>query len=122
MLKPELDVEVIKSALLAGEVDDAAKWIRKEMGKIEVYKRVTKKTKYDARYRFLEALENYLSGQLTIDELRTSIEKIPEVKEIFVPPEHFKTFLDSLLYYLQYTVDRYNIVLPGFDGKRCDDK
>ncbi len=122
MLKPELDVEVIKSALLAGEVDDAEKWIKKEMGKIEVYRRITKKPKYDARYRFLEVLQNYLSGQLTIGELRTAIEKIPEVRGIFVPPEEFKTFLDSFLYYLQYTVDRYNIKLPAFDGKRCDDK
>ncbi|AKA48808.1 hypothetical protein IX51_06470 [uncultured archaeon] len=122
MLKAELDVEVIKSALLAGEVDDAADWIRKAMHRIEIYRRVTKKSKYDARYRFLESLMGYLSGDFRLDELRKNIEKIPGVRDMFVDPEEFRTFLDSFLYYVQLSADRYNIRYPSFDGKRCDDK
>lgn len=122
MLKAELDFEIIKSALLSGEVDDATNWITKAMRKIEIYRKITKKTKYDARYRFLESLMSFLSGDLNADELRTSIEKIPDVRGIFVDPEEFDSFLDSLLYFTRLTKDRYNIRYPGFDGKRCDDK
>lgn len=122
MLKAELDIEIIKSALLAGEVDDAAKWIQKAMGNIEMYRRVTKKDKYDARYRFLSALNDFLEGKTSIEEFRTAIEKIPDVRGIFVDTDEFKSFIDSFLYYVQLTSDRYSIRLPDFDGKRCDDR
>lgn len=122
MLKPELDIEIIRSALLAGEVDDAENWIKGAMGKIEIYRRVTKKDTYDSRYRFLEELQNCLSGKISVSAFREVVQNIPGIREIFVPPEEFSTFLDNFIYYLNYTVDRYNIELPGFDGKRCDDK
>lgn len=122
MLKAELDIEIIKSALLAGEVDDAMSWIQKAKHKMVVYKKITKKTKYDARYRFIESLESFLRGEIDIDDLRTSIQKIPDVRGIFVEPEEFDLFLDGFLYDIGLAVDRYNVRYPSFDGKRCDDK
>lgn len=122
MLKPEIDVEVIKSALLAGEADDAESWIRGAMRKIEIYRKVTKSDRYDPRYSFLEELQKCLSGEISVSEMKEAVEKIPGIRGTFVPEDEFDSFLDSFMYYLQYSVDRYNIKLPGFDGKRCDDR
>lgn len=122
MLKPEIDIEVIKSALLAGEADDAESWIRGAMRKIEIYRKVTKSDRYDSRYSFLEELQKCLSGEITVEEMKEAVEKIPGIHDTFVPEAEFDTFLNTFLYYLKYSVDRYNIKLPGFDGKRCDDR
>lgn len=122
MLKPEIDVEIIKSSLLAGEVDDTVAWIKGAMDRIVVYRRVTKKDKYDARYRFLEALMDYLEGKLGSSSFREAVNRIPDIRSAFVPVEEYKDFMDSFTYYVQLAVDRYNIRYPDFDGKRCDDK
>ncbi len=122
MLHSELDVEVIRSAMLAGEVDDAVKWIEKSMEHITVYERVTKSSKYKPRYAFLEALKDYLSGNLTRTELRQNIEKIDGIRTYIVGPDEFEEFLDGFLYDIELAADRYNVRYPNFNGKRCDDK
>lgn len=122
MLKAEIDFEVIRSALLAGEVDDAVAWIKKAMRNMEIYRRTTKSAKYDALYRFLQSLMKYLSGETVMEEFREEVHRIPGIRDAFVPHEEHDQFMDSFMYYIRLAVDRYNISYPAFDGKRCDDK
>ncbi len=122
MLHSELDVEVIRSAMLAGEVDDAMAWIDHALEKITIYRRVTKKGKYDSRERFLATLRRFLSGEISKHDLREEIEKIPGIRSQIVDPEEFGEFLDNFLYEIGLAADRYNVRFPEFDGKRCDDK
>lgn len=122
MLKAEIDFEIIRSSLLAGEIDDAAAWVKKAMRNIEVYKRVTKSSKYDARLSFLKALMAYLSGDMDFEDLKQTIHRTAGIRDTFVPRDEFDEFMESFLYYVHLAVDRYNVRYPSFDGKRCDDK
>lgn len=122
MLKAEIDFELIRSSLLAGEIDDTIAWVKKAMRKMEIYRRVTKSSKYDARYRFLQSLMKYLSGETGKAEFREEVHKIPGIRDAFVPHDEYDEFMDSFMYFTGLAVDRYNVRYPEFDGKRCDDK
>lgn len=122
MLKVELDVEVIRSSMLAGEVDDAVAWIEKAIRNSEIYEKVTGKKKLVPRVSFLREVRRYLAGESSIAELREAIEKIPLIRSSVVEPDNFGEFLDNFLYIIQFAADRYNVKYPDFVGKRCDDK
>lgn len=121
-MDPSLDMEIVKSAILFGDVDDAYSRIKKSMERIEIYKRMTKSTKYDSYFHFLELLSELVKGSITIGDFKEKVSKIPSVDTMFDKSEEAESYLSSLMYFLEYCIDRYNIRYPSFDGKRCDDR
>ncbi|MHB8361804.1 MAG: hypothetical protein ACYDAO_03735 [Thermoplasmataceae archaeon] len=110
-----VDIEIIKSALLFGEPSDAVKRIESRKKSIEKHVRMGGK-KYPEYLKFLQLLEDYLKGVISIDKLRDFLRA-----EILFPIEEYDSFVESFVYYCEYCRDRYNLRYPDFDGKRCDD-
>lgn len=121
-MNPHLDIEIIKSALLAGEPDDAVARIEHSMKKIKELQRMTRTDRYSKYYGFLENLLSLLKGEKTLEEFKSYTSANGSLDVIFDRSEESRYYLDSLLYYLEYTIDRYNIRFPQYDGKRCDDR
>ena len=121
-MDPHLDMEIIKSALLAGEPDDAVSRIESSLKKIRNIQRMTKTDKYSKYYEFLENLLSLLRGEKSLDEFREYTTSDGVLDTLFDRSSESKDYLGSLLYFLEYSIDRYNIRFPEYDGKRCDDK
>lgn len=121
-MNPHLDIEIIKSALLAGDPEDAVSRIEHSMKKIKEIQRMEKSDRYSKYYEFLENLLSLLKGEKSLEEFRSYTTANGSLDVIFDRSEESKYYLESLLYFLEYSIDRYNIKYPAYDGKRCDDK
>lgn len=121
-MDPSLDMEIVKSAILFGDVDDAYSRIRKSMERIEIRKKMTTSTKFDSYYNFLELLSDLFKGTISFSDFREKVSKIKGIDTMFDRSEEAGNYLSSLLYFLEYSIDRYNVRYPSYDGKRCDDR
>lgn len=116
------DLEIIKSAIIYGDLDDAMSIIRKRQESLAYYLKRDPKEKQVTYNGFLKSLESLLKGEITLDVFKEkvgSLQGLPELLDITGDPGEI---LDSLFYLLEYSIDRYNIRFPDYDGKRCDDK
>jgi hypothetical protein len=115
-----LDMEIIKSALLFGDLDDAMERLNKSINRIEFQNRVTREKRNTKELAFLEDLKLLLEGKITLDDFKS------RVNATGIDMDNSKIYgedtLQSLYYMLELVIDRYNIKFPYFDGKRCDDK
>ena len=115
-MNPQYDLEVIRSAILSGEIDDAAKLIQKNMKKYERAYNITKKEIFREHMSILNDMMLVLEGKKGTDELRDKMLKMRIYGE-----DDYEAFVNSFIYILDYCLDRYNVRWPSFDGKRCDD-
>ena len=115
-----LDLEIIKSALLFGDVDDAMSRLDKSIQGIEYENRVTREKKNTKELEFLTQLKQLLEGKISMDDFKSRV----DASGIDIDSSNLygEDTLQSLYYMLELVTDRYNIKYPSFDGKRCDDK
>jgi hypothetical protein len=115
-----LDLEIIKSALLFGDVDDAMERLNKSISGIEYQNRVNREKRNMKELTFLNDLKLLLEGKISLDVFKSRIDTSG------IDLDNSKLYgedtLQSLYYMLELVIDRYNIKFPSFDGKRCDDK
>ena len=115
-----LDMEIIKSALLFGDVDDAMERLNKSIKKIEYQNRVTREKRNMKELTFLGDLKLLLEGRISLDDFKSMVDASG------IDMDNSRLYgedtLKSLYYMLELVIDRYNIKYPSFDGKRCDDK
>ena len=115
-----LDIEIIKSALLFGDVDDAMSRLDRSMQKIEYENRLTREKRNMREMDFLGDLKSLLKGDISLDDFKSRVEA--SGIDIDSSGLYGEDTIQSLYYMLQLVIDRYNIKYPSFDGKRCDDK
>lgn len=113
------DFEIIKSALLAGSINDAMWKIRSARKKAESAFQLTKKEKYSYYVQLMDTLAGVLSGKKSLTDLRAAM-KSEHLAE-FMPGTNQEGFIDTFLFYLEYAMDRYNVQYPEYDEKRCAD-
>lgn len=116
------DMEIIKSALAFGDLDDAMSLIKRRLESLSYYLKNHPKERQVTYYKFLESLNSLLKGEMSLDGFRESVGNLsglPELLDITGDPGEI---MDSLFYFLEYSIDRYNVRYPSYDGKRCDDK
>ena len=115
-----LDLEIIKSALLFGDVDDAMERLNKSINGIEYQNRVTKEKRNMKELTFLGDLKLLLEGRISLDDFKSRVDASG------IDMDNSRLYgedtLKSLYYMLELVIDRYNIKYPSFDGKRGDDK
>jgi hypothetical protein len=115
-----LDLEIIKSALLFGDVDDAMERLNKSISGIEYRNRVTREKRNMKELAFLGDLKLLLEGRISLDDFKSRVDASG------IDMDNSRLYgedtLQSLYYMLELVIDRYNIKFPSFDGKRCDDK
>ncbi len=115
-MNPLFDLELIESAVLSGEIDDAMNLIRKRKknlpGIINVYKSETLRS----HLKVILGIEGYLSDTVSFDALKSILES-----NFIYNVEDREGFIENFSYHLYYSKDRYNVRFPFFNGKRCDD-
>ena len=116
------DIEIIKSAIIYGDLDDAMSVIRGRQ-KALAYALKKKPTEKVTEYsEFLKELESLLQGKLTLGEFRERTSRLQVLMDYLDITGDRENMLSSFYYLLEYSLDRYNVRYPEFDGKRCDDK
>jgi hypothetical protein len=115
------DIEIIKSAILYGDMKDAMFIIDRRISSLNRYKSDRADRTKQSYAQFLKNLKNVLSGNLTVDEFK-GIVVSNSLDAWFSPdPSLRKEFLDSFSYFLRISMDRYDVRYPKYDEKRCDD-
>lgn len=116
------DMEMIKSAIIYGDLDDAMSLIRRRQRSLS-YALKNKPTKKITEYsEFLTALENLLKGELALSDFKVEVDRLPDLMDSLDITGDRDNFLASFYYLLEYSLDRYNVRFPQYDGKRCDDR
>ena len=114
------NLEVIKSALIYGDVDDAMRLITRR--KANLQRSVKKGNVLAQKYLDLfDSLEKLLKGQMSLEQFKDAVGKIEGLENLLEDSTGEEGYLSSLFYLLQLSIDRYNIVYPSYDMKRCDD-
>ncbi|MCL4350002.1 MAG: hypothetical protein M1414_06980 [Candidatus Thermoplasmatota archaeon] len=117
-MNPLYDLYVIESALLSGEVDDAVKLIEK---KCNIYKNPASGKngeKIRKHVKVMEAVMESLKNSIGIEEFM----KIMNDNYSYSTEDgNSEKFIQSFSYMVFYSIDRYNIHYPAYDGKRCGD-
>lgn len=113
-------MEIIKSALLFGDVDDAMERLDKSISNIEYRNRINQDKRNMKELMFLNDLRLLLEGKITLKDFKSKVDALG------IDFDNSKLYgedtFQSLYYMLELVIDRYNIKYPSFDGKRCDDK
>lgn len=115
-MNPDYDIEVIRSSIYSGEIDDTVNFIKKSLRNYERIYNMGKKEKFHKHIKVLNGMMSVLEGKITTDQLKNII-----LENYVYGEEEKKKFVDSLIYTIDFCIDRYNIRWPSFDGKRCDD-
>lgn len=116
------DLEIIKSAIIYGDLDDAMEIIRRRQKSLSYYLKKNPKDKQATYSNFLSSLESLLKGEISLDAFREKVGSLHGLPELMDITGDTSEILDSLYYLLEYSIDRYNVRYPEFDGKRCDDR
>ena len=117
----ELDIEQIRTYMLMGDVKLAVGWLEKRLKKARFLLMATKKPIYedfqDVYGILLELVKGKITGGAAIPKLLD-----PKYSGMFGNVEDVESYLKNLSFYVQYSVDRYDVDYPGFDQKRCGDQ
>ncbi|MCL4336836.1 MAG: hypothetical protein M1129_00845 [Candidatus Thermoplasmatota archaeon] len=116
------DLEIIKSAIIYGDLDDAMSVIRKRQESLSYYLKRNPKEKQVTYSKFLKSLESLLKGEINLDTFRNEVGALDSLPELLDMTGDTGEILESLYYLLEYSLDRYDVRYPAYDGKRCDDK
>ncbi len=116
------DLEIIKSAIIYGDIDDAMEIIKRRQISLSYYLKKNPREKHITYSIFLKSLESLLKGEISLDAFREKVGSLQGLTELMDLSGDTSEILDSLCYLLEYSLDRYNVRYPEFDGKRCDDK
>jgi hypothetical protein len=115
------DLEIIRSAVLSGEINDAWSRIEKRTEKYKFAYSITHKEKYRIAAEFLSHIGNVLSGKDSIQSLPGMAATIGNCGFSQFDYDAAKEYLSNLAFYFLIMMDRYNVRMPAFDAKRCGD-
>ena len=117
----ETDYGIIMSALAMGDLMDVQDRIEKRIMELKAASKINPKKKYDEYIRMLAEMQSVFAGKTSIEDFRQVIDT-PPVSDSFRFVDDWEDFVNTIVYYLYYFTDRYNIHLPAFDSKRSDDR
>ncbi len=115
-MNPLYDLEIIESAVMSGEIDDAMNLIKRRKNFIQTEINISGSEKLRSHLKVLSSIESYLMDSEDFEKL-----KIVMYTNYVYGEEDKEGFLENFLYHLYYSKDRYNVRYPYYDGKRCDD-
>ncbi len=115
------DIEIIKSAILYGDIKDVMSIIEKKIHSLTRYKGDRANLMKQNYVRFLTNLKNTLSGSISVDEFKDIVSANNLIGWFSPDPDIRDEFLNSFCYFLKVSIDRYDVRYPVFDEKRCND-
>lgn len=114
------DFEIIRSALMMGDLNDAVWKIDSVIKKSENLHIFTGKSVYADYVKVMKTLKDVLKGDKTVREMRNMMTS-DQFYSLY-PGNETEKFVDTFLFNLEFCLDRYNVKYPDYDEKRCDDK
>ncbi|WP_337860064.1 hypothetical protein [Ferroplasma sp.] len=105
-------IEIFKMSVVNGDVNNAYSIVDKNM---KLYKKKGLKNKEE----FMQYLINTLKGEIDPEDLYKIYSD--DKYNIFPFIRDYKEYIFALVDIIKYSMNRYNIKYPEFDGKRCDD-
>lgn len=115
-MNPLYDLEVIDSAVLSGEIDDAMKLIQKKIKSLQNAENISKNERIKSHLRVMQSISDFLTGKIDIDTVKSVMNS-----NFVYDVDDKEGFLKNFIYHLYYAADRYNVRFPEFNGKRCGD-
>lgn len=115
------DMEIIKSALIYGDLDDAENIIQKRIVEMKFLLKRRKNQICQSYLSFLQALDSLLKLQIDHESFKQQVGNIHGIENLLEGNAGEHGYLSSLFYLLQLSMDRYNVAYPKYDMKRCDD-
>ncbi|MCL4451925.1 MAG: hypothetical protein M1327_04805 [Candidatus Thermoplasmatota archaeon] len=115
------DLEIIRSAVLSGEINDAWSRIKKRTGKYKFKFSLTHEEKYKVAADLLTQFGSILSGNAPVVSLTGMAGSIGKCGFSQFGEDAAMEYLSNMVYYLRIMLDRYNVRMPAFDAKRCGD-
>ncbi len=116
------DMEIIKSAIIYGDLDDAVSVVKGRQRALSYALKRKPSIKNTEYSEFLQNLENLLQGQITLSQFREKTVVLSAFLDYLDITGDRENLFSSFFYLLEYSLDRYNVRYPQFDAKRCDDK
>lgn len=116
------DMEIIKSAIVYGDLDDAMSAIEGRLKSLEYALKRNPSVKVTEYSTFLNSLRSLLEGSISLEQFKETSGKLTVLQRSMDITGDTSAMMDSLYYTLEYSLDRYNVRYPGYDGKRCDDR
>lgn len=121
IMNVDSDMEIIKSALIYGDIGDAESLIQARIRSFKLLAKHNRLGKYKAYSEFLHHLDDLLRGNVDLDQFKESVGNIHGIENLLEGSAGEHGYLPSLFYLLQLSLDRYNVRYPSYDMKRCDD-
>lgn len=115
------DIEIIKSAILYGDIGDAMSLIDHRLEALRRYESDRNNDKKQKYAKFLKYLRDVFSGNISVDQFREIVESNAYDTWFSQDSSVVKQFLDSFCYFLRISMDRYDVKYPVYDEKRCND-
>lgn len=112
----ETEMEIIRCGLLFGDIDDAVSRLKRD---ITVTSRSVKE-KYRLMNRAFRQMTEILENRRKPEDFLADL-TVRERFILFNDLREVDDYLDFYRYNLYYSIDRYNVRYPRYDGKRCDD-
>ncbi|MCL4315052.1 MAG: hypothetical protein M1454_04935 [Candidatus Thermoplasmatota archaeon] len=112
----ETEMEIVRCGLLSGEIEDAASRLRRDID-------ITSKSDKE-RYILMNRAFNQIMEVLRNQRKPADFLADLTARERFILFSDLREIDDYLSFYrynLYYSLDRYNVRYPVYDGKRCDD-
>ncbi|EQB70430.1 MAG: hypothetical protein AMDU1_APLC00058G0027 [Thermoplasmatales archaeon A-plasma] len=115
------DMEIIKSAIIYGDIGDAEKVIQRRIKNLGIILKRRSRPELQEYLEFLNALDSLLRSRITLEQFKSISGGIHGLENLLERHTGEHGYLPSLFYLLQLSIDRYNVRYPEFDMKRCDD-
>ncbi|MEM0139628.1 MAG: hypothetical protein QXZ44_03340 [Ferroplasma sp.] len=105
-------IEIFKISMVNGDIDNAYSIVSKNIAKY-------KKKNNLMGMEFLNLILDSISNKISTDELYknlsdTKFKVLPDVT-------NYDEYIMNLIDAITYSLNRYNVNYPSFDGKRCND-
>ncbi|MCL4306870.1 MAG: hypothetical protein M1302_01165 [Candidatus Thermoplasmatota archaeon] len=115
------DMEIIKSAIIYGDIGDAEKVIQRRIRNLGIILKRRSRPELQGYLEFLKALDSLLRSQITLEQFKSISGGIHGLENLLERQTGEHGYLPSLFYLLELAIDRYDVRFPEFDMKRCDD-
>ena len=115
------DMEIIKSAIIYGDIGDAEKVIQRRIRNLGLILKRRSRPELQEYLEFLKALDSLLRSQITLEQFKSISGGIHGLENLLERQTGEHGYLPSLFYLLELAIDRYDVRFPEFDMKRCDD-
>ena len=116
-----VDLEIVRSALLSGEINDALSRMSRTIRKCDGLYALTKKEKYLALGDLMKKIRSAITEKGDPGSILGVAQELEQAGFVQFDEHDAEEYLKNLVYYITIMKQRYEISSKGFDPRRCGD-